>query len=533
VCSRYLSWLDRSDIEFRADKADRVINFVQNLEHFTGHFAGQKFILSDWQRFIVYYVYGFYYSGTNERVIKHVIIDVSRKNGKTALVAALALYALIGEKEENAEVDCLANSKNQASILLQTLQGFCRRADRKGKYLKSTLNKVKFAKTNSFAQVLSTELCGLDGFNSYWFCIDEAGSGGTAKFIDLFNVLSSSQGARKNPLSFITTTAGHNPLCPYYQMRKSAIDVIQGRIVNDSLVAFIYTLDEGDNWTDEGVWIKSNPNLNITVSTDYIKDRITQARTSSLIENDVKVKTLNCWVQSVETWISDSELTKSMQRVNLSDFPNAESYVGVDLAAVSDLTCWTALFPPDAEREHWPDKYVFKTFVYLPEQTVEQSENAHLYRRFIERGELSTTPGNVTDYDYILSDILKLNETAYILSVAYDAWNATQFATSATNEGLPMVPFSQSLGNFNKPTKEFERLLKSGKVIIDLSEVVRWCFSNVRIKSDHNDNTKPDKSTKAQKIDCVISMLEALGAYLARSGGPDVSALLADVLEQR
>jgi phage terminase large subunit-like protein len=116
-------------------------------------------------------------------------------------------------------VDCLANSKNQASILLSTLQGFCRRADRKGHYLKSTLNKVKFAKTNSFAQVLSTELCGLDGFNSFWFCIDEAGSGGTAKFIDLFNVLASSQGARKNPLSFITTTAGHNPLCPYYQMR--------------------------------------------------------------------------------------------------------------------------------------------------------------------------------------------------------------------------------------------------------------------------------------------------------------------------
>lgn len=240
----------------------------------------------------------------------------------------------------------------------------------------------------------------------------------------------------------------------------------------------------------------------------------------------------------METWITDSLLVQSMQTVNLDWCSNADNvqdcYVGVDLAAVSDLTTWSVLFPPsETRRDFYPDKYIFKTFVYLPEQTIEASENAHLYRRFIERGELQTTPGNVTDYDYILADILKVNETAYILSIAYDSWNATQFATSATNEGLPMVPFSQSLGNFNKPTKEFERLLKSGKVIIDLSEVVRWCFSNVRIKSDHNDNCKPDKSTKSTKIDCVISILEALGAYLARSGGPDVSGLLAEVLEQQ
>ena len=286
--------------------------------------------------------------------------------------------------------------------------------------------------------MLSTELCGLDGFNSYWFCIDEAGSGGSQKFIDLFNVLASSQGARKNPLSFITTTAGHNPLCPYYQMRQSAIDVLQNRIENDSLVAFIYTLDEGDSWLDEKVWIKSNPNLNITVSADYIKDRITQARTSSLIENDVKVKTLNTWVQSVETWIADSELLQYMQTVNLADFINEECFVGVDLAAVSDLTCWSALFPPSDSRSFHPDKYIFKTFVYLPEQTIDNNENSAIYRRFIDRGELSTTPGNVVDYDYILADIMKLYDTNYIMSVAYDSWNATQFAINANNAGLPM-----------------------------------------------------------------------------------------------
>lgn len=529
VCQRYLNWLTRTDIEFRSDKADRVINFVEQLEHFQGKWAGCKFRLSDWQKFIIYFVYAFYYSHTDNRVIKHVILDCARKQGKSMFVAALSLYALIGEKESGAEVDIVANSRQQARIMFDMCKNLSKRMDSKGRHLKSNLNRVKFDKTYSFIQVLASQSATLDGYSASLFVEDEMHA---AKDTTLYDVLASSQGARENPLSFVVTTAGHNTLCPYYKMRQSAIDVLQGRIENDSLVAFIYTLDEGDDWTDETVWIKSNPNLNVTVSIDYIRDRITQARTSSLIENDVKVKTLNCWVQSVETWISDTNLTARMEHVYLDQLKGEETYIGVDLAAVSDLTCWTALFPPSETRSFFPDKYIFKTFCYLPEQSIDNNANSANYRRYISLSELQTTPGNVTDYDYILSDMLKLNDTNYILSVAYDSWNSTQFSISATNAGLPMQPFSQSLGNFNKPTKEFERLLLSGKVIIDVSELVRWCFSNVRIKSDHNDNCKPDKQSKMQKIDCVISMLEALGAYLAKSGGFDISSLLSDVLDQ-
>lgn len=528
VCQRYLNWLTRTDIEFRSDKADRVINFVEQLEHFQGKWAGHKFRLSDWQKFIIYYVYGFYYVNTDNRVIKHVILDCARKQGKSMFVAALSLYALIGEKESGAEIDIVANSRQQARIMFDMCKNVSKRMDSKGRHLKSNLNRVKFEKTDSFIQVLASDAATLDGYSASLFVEDEMHA---AKDTTLFDVLSSSQGARHNPLSFVVTTAGHNTLCPYYKMRQSAIDVLQGRIQNDSLVAFIYTLDEGDDWTNESVWIKSNPNLNVTVSIDYIRDRITQAKTSSLIENDVKVKTLNCWVQSVETWISDTNLTARMEHVYLDQLKGEETYIGVDLAAVSDLTCWTALFPPNADRSYFPDYYIFKTFAYLPEQSVDNNANSANYRRYISLNELQTTPGNVTDYDYILSDMLKLNDTNYILSVAYDSWNATQFSINATNAGLPMQPYSQSISNFSKPCKEFERLLLSGKVIIDVSELVRWCFSNVRIKSDHNDNCKPDKQSKMQKIDCVISMLEALGAYLAKSGGLDISSLLSDVLK--
>ena len=530
VCSRYLSWMHRTDICFYPQRADRVIDFVQKLEHFQGKWAGKHFVLSEWQKFIIYYVYGFYYvDDDSERVIKHVILDCARKQGKSMFVAALSLYALIGEKESGAQCLLVANSAKQAHILYDMCVNIAKRMDKKGRHLKSTINKIKFAKTDSYIQVLASDSASLDGYSASMFVEDEMHA---AKDTKLYDVLSSSQGARKNPLSWIVTTAGHNPLCPYYQMRKSAIEVIQGRIDNDSLVAFIYTLDDCDDWTDETVWQKSNPNLNVTVSIDYIRDRIIQAKTSSLIENDVKVKTLNCWVQSVETWISDSHITASMQSVDLQQFKDAECFVGVDLAAVSDLTCWSVLFPPDAARQIWPDKYIFKTFAYLPEETIGKSENGYLYRRFIAANELVSSDGNVTDYDIVLNDLLTLNDICYILSVAYDRWNATQFAISATNAGLIMQPFSMSIGNMNRPVKELERLILSGKVIIDVSELVRWCFSNVRIKSDHNDNSTVDKAQKAQKIDAVVSMLEALGAYLSRETGFDISQLISDVIEQ-
>lgn len=530
VCSRYLSWMHRTDICFYPQRAQKVIDFVEKLEHFQGKWAGKNFVLSEWQKFIIYYVYGFYYADDDsERVIKHVILDCARKQGKSMFVAALSLYALIGEKESAAEIDIVANSRQQAHILFDMCKNVSKRMDKRGRHLHSTLNRVKFEKTDSFIQVLASDAASLDGYSASMFVEDEMHA---AKDTQLFDVLSSSQGARKNPLSWIVTTAGKNPLSPYYQMRKSAIDVIQGRIDNDSLVAFIYTLDDSDKWTDETVWQKSNPNLNVTVSIDYIRDRIIQAKTSSLIENDVKVKTLNCWVQSIETWISDSNITASMQSVDLQQFKDAECFVGVDLAAVSDLTCWSVLFPPDAARQIWPDKYIFKSFAYLPEETIGKSENGYLYRRFLEHNELISTDGNVTDYDIILKDLLCLNDDNYILSVAYDRWNATQFAINATNAGLIMQPFSMSIGNMNRPVKELERLILSDKVIIDVSELVRWCFSNVRIKTDNHDNATVDKAQKAQKIDAVVSMVEALGAYLSRVQGFDVSQLISDVVAQ-
>ena len=147
ACSRYLSWFDRDDIEFRTDKADYVVNFLQHLEHFQGKFAGRKLILEEWQKFFIYGIYGWYYKGTDDRVVKHVILDCGRKQGKSMIGAGMALYHLIGEKESGAECDIVANSRQQAKILFDMCDAISKRMDQKRKYLKQTINRVKFPKT--------------------------------------------------------------------------------------------------------------------------------------------------------------------------------------------------------------------------------------------------------------------------------------------------------------------------------------------------------------------------------------------------
>ena len=120
----------------------------------------------------------------------------------------------------------------------------------------------------------------------------------------------------------------------------------------------------------------------------------------------------------------------------------------------------------------------------------------------------------VTDYDYITTDMLKYSEVVNIQAVGYDKYNATQWAIDSTEKGLPLEEYAQTLANFNKPTREMERLILSGKAIIDNNEINRYCFRNVTLKSDHNGNIKPNKQVDKKKIDGTISMIQALGMYL-------------------
>lgn len=504
ACKRFKTDLERKDLVFKEEVADRAIFFISTLKHFTGKHAGKPFILQEWQQFIIANIVGFYWKESNVRRFTSSYIEVSRKQGKTALAAALCLYYLIADGEDGAEVLLAANSKEQAKIAFNMCSKFTKGLDPKSKYFTTYRADILFSSTDSILKVLAADDSKLDGFNASFGLLDEYHAASTSKVRD---VIKSSMGMRENPHLCTITTAGFDKTLPCYQLRTVAIEILNGLKIDDSMFIAIYSLDEEDNWKDRTNWIKVAPNLGITVTEKFIQEQVQQATNNPSDEVGVKTKTLNIWCDSSNCWLPDSYILKNTTDINLNRFKNKSCYVGVDLAATSDLTAVSYLVVDGG-------KYYFKTHYYLPESALIEKADKELYKLWKSTGMLTITSGNVTDYDYITNDILKYSEVVNIQSIGYDKYNATQWAIDATSQGLPLEEYSQSLANFNMPTRELERLILSGKAIIDNNEINRFCFRNVVLKSDHNGNVKPNKSADKKKIDGVVSMIQSLGMFL-------------------
>lgn len=502
ACNRFLSFLEKEQYYFDDAAVQRVINFISLIRHYLGKHNGKPFILQAWQTLIIASIYGFKHKKDDTRVCRNAFILMARKNGKSALCAALSLYHLIADGEAASEIFFAANSREQAKILLSITSNFAKSLDSKGKTISVYRDLIKFK--NNFIKVVSSDTSKLDGYNLSFAIIDEEHEAKDSKMID---IISSSMGMRTQPLLIEISTAGFNTFGICKEKYNTCKEILNKLKEDDSLQAFIFELDESDNWDDANTWEKANPNLNVTVTSDFLQSEITKAKNTSSLEVSVRTKNLNQWLSSSEIWIADIHIINATQKLKIEDFSGLCCYVGVDLSAVSDLTAISYLIDTDG-------KYYFINRYFLPSSALSDNSNAELYKRWNRQGLLNITEGNVTDYDYIKNDILKTNNTIYVDSIFYDSWNATQFAIDCTEAGLNMQPYSQAIGNFNKPTKEFERLILSDKIVIDDNEITRYCFKNVTLKTDHNDNCKPVKTQRQNKIDGVIAMLQSLGGML-------------------
>lgn len=505
ACERFFDMIEDDRYNFIEDRVDIVIRLFHHLRHFKGRHNNKPFLLEPWQEWVLANIFGFYTKDDDSRLTQSVYLQLARKNGKTALAAGIGLNALINDNEAGAEVYFAANSKDQAKISAWPFcSNFAKKFDPKGRHLGVFRDTITFDRTASWLKVLAADSTKLDGPNPSTFVLDEYHA---AKNNSLKAVLESGQGTRDNPLGIIITTAGFDTLGPCHETRNISEEILKGVKSDDTFFSAIYELDEGDDWKDENVWAKANPNLGVTVKPSFIKKEIRKAMNSPSEEVNVKTKTLNMWCDSETVWIPEHYILSASSCINLADYKEKEAYCGIDLSSTSDLTSLSILIPTGTEM-------IFKVKYYLPEAALQEKRFKELYGEWRRQGLITITPGNVTDYDYILNDLMELDKQLYIMDVGYDAWNATQFVINATEKGLPMKPVSQSIGNFNKPTKEMERLLLSGKAKIDNNVINRHCFRNVIIARDRNGNVKPTKQFEEKKIDGVISALTALGTYL-------------------
>ena len=507
ACLRYMSYFDRDDIYFDPVKASKPVNFIKKLRHFEGEFKGQSFVLQDWQEFMVYAIYGWIRKDNDSRLVRNAYVQISRKCGKTSLVSALGLYGLIADGEAGAEVTTVAPSAEQSRIAYSKATQYLSTINKHGLF-RALRGEIRFPRAASRFRIMSSDAKFGDGFNPSFAIIDEYHA---MKNNDIPNVLISGMGARKQPLMMYITTAGFDLMAPCKRYRDMCEEILRGVKDDDTIFALIYELDEGDDWEDQKNWKKCCPSLGHTVFADFMEQQKLMAKNNSSEEREILTKTFNMWVNMKNDWLSMTLLLDNTKKFDIEEFkdiPKLYGIMGIDLAATSDLTCASLAFLHEG-------KIWVKTWIFIPEIALEESPNKHLYKQWKDLGYIHVTPGNATDYDYILNLIMDINKSMKIWKVFYDKWNATSFTEQAVQHRINMVPYSQSLGSFNAPTKEFERLLRLNKIIIDDNECVRWCIMNATLKEDWNGNVKPVKGGgKHEKIDAAISMLESLGGML-------------------
>lgn len=511
ACKRYLDWFSKGDRYFDTKAVDRVVNFSAHLRHSSGKYKGEPFILSDWQFWIICGMYGFKWKKNNLRCIRTAQIELARKGGKSSLVAMLALYHLCADGEGEAQCIFAANSAAQAQLCFTMAKNYISTVDENGKYFKQYRSEIRFPKTKSILKVVSADASKLDGLNCSFAVCDEMHEGdGT-----VWNVLDSSTGFREQPMMVAISTAGFHLDGFYYQMRKSNIEVLYNKLQNESLFVAIYTLDENDNIEDSSLYKKCQPNLDITVNLEYMEQQLLNAKNNPSLMINFKTKILNIWCASaIGEWIPNEYLLKCSEKVNLEDYSNNVCYIGLDLSSVSDITAISVLIFDNIKQ-----LYLFKNYYFLPQTALEESSNREKYKMWYQQKYLKLTSGNVVDYEFVMNKIQEINKIIPIQAISYDSWQSTALIIKLTELGYNCVPFSQSTGSMNRPTRHLEMIARNEHLILDDNPITRWMFANVELREDYNNNVKPIKMNKSSenKIDGVAAICDALGHYLTET----------------
>lgn len=482
----------------------RAIGFIERLKHTKGEWAGRRFRLEPWQHFVLWNIFG-WKNADGTRRFRYAYIEIARKNGKTALSAGVGLYMLFADGESRPEVYSAATVKDQAKICFADAVEIVRATDLKH-YLTPFRNSIVYEARGGMMKPLSSDYGTHDGLNPSCGIIDEFHA---HRDSGMFDVIKSAFGARRQPLMFIITTAGFNKSGACYAYRENVIKVLREVNEDDTLFGIIYTLDANEEWDDPRMWIKSNPNLGVSLSADYLADQVRDARNRPEAVRNVMTKNLNLWVDAERTWILDDAWQKCVGTTSPDELRGCACWGGLDLSNISDITAYVLLF-------HENDRFQLVPYFWIPEEKMLEKirrENIN-YDRWVADGYVTVTPGNVIDYDFVKADILRRTAEYDLRSSAYDRWNASQTIIDLQNEGMTCNPFGQGYGSMSAPTREFEKLVLTGRIEHFGNPVLRWMLASTFVKSDPAGNIKPDKERSTQKIDGIVASIMALGEWM-------------------
>lgn len=502
---RHLKDLKRKDLVFDIAEGERWCKFFNVLKLSIGEKAGERFVLEDWQTFLIMSIYGWQKDG--RRRFRNVYIEIARKNGKSTLVSGMALGALLIDKESAPQVYSAATKSEQARIIFDE----CGRMVRGNKVLSEKLSVFRdsiVCKSNSGSfKPLASDSKTLDGLNVHFAAIDEIHAHKTAEVIEL---LDTAKGARKQPLIVEITTAGSNKNTICYKHHEYTKKILEGTLENDSWFGVVYSIDEDDDWKDSTCWIKANPNLGVSFQPDELQKQFEKAVQMPSFMNSFQRLHMNKWTGSVTRWISDEAWMSCFEDYSEEDLIGHECVAACDLASVGDTNAITLAFKPI------DGKIRTLNYFFVPFETKNQKYELDSidYPEWVRDGHIIETNKPSRDDQAIFDKLIELKDKFKIKSIAFDRWQSEDIVFMLEQVGIECVEFGQGFKSMSYPTKKLEEMVINKELVHNGNKAMRWMMSNIMIVRDPADNIKIDKAKSSEKVDGPVSLVMALGTLL-------------------
>jgi phage terminase large subunit-like protein len=508
---------------FEASIAVKAIGFFHEyLTHIEGEVNGKPFVLERWQQAVIANLFGWMRKdgyGRTVRRYRELFLYVPRKNGKTPMVAGISNCVLYTDDEPGAMNLCAASDTEQATLLFRHASGMVRNnaelTSRTRIYDSIQMRSLVYNDARSSMKVISSDARRQHGFNGHFAAVDELHTQNDSELVDVIETSMASLN-RKQPLVAWLTTADYMRISPCNSKYDYACKVRDGVVGDARFLPVIYEAGREDDWTDEATWRAANPNLDVSVSMDYLRRECIKAQEdptrentfrrlhlNQRTENDVRMIPLTVWDENSGLGgDTPREWRDRMER----ELAGAECVGGLDLAATSDISA----FVLDFRRG---DEVILVPWFWIPEDTAREREKRDRvpYLTWIREGWISTTHGNVTDFDVLRRDITEIGERFNVAELAFDRWGAAQIQTQLEGDGFTVVQFGQGYASMSPATKEFNRLWTGRRIVHGANPVLRWMAGNTAAEIDAAGNIKPSKKKSTERIDGIVASIMAVG----------------------
>lgn len=515
---RDLKRADGKSLRFNEFAAARILRFATCCRHTKGEWAGKRFRFekrSAWMAFILWALFGWQRididTGRWVRRFRTAYISVARKNGKTMLLAIIALFMLTADHEPASEVYFAATKRDQAKIAWKQAAWIVRKSGNPA--MKRLVQIVDSRSHMHLADDPESFCCALgrdagdtdDGTNPHLGGVDELHQ---HKDRETWDTLESGMGSRAQPMMVGITTAGgaRKGLC--WDLDHDAARIVEGTIQDDSSFGFIARPDDGDEWDSEIAWQKANPNLGVSVKIQKLRDSCRKAKNNIANLNEFRRKHCNQWSESDTAWLPMTEWQACEAAFALESLEGRECIAGLDLAAVSDYCALALVFPPVGEEK----VYRVIPHFWIPSDRLDErrlTDRVPIHS-WVEQGLVTATGGSATDQDAIKMHLLNLRERFTIREVAMDPHEAMklyaelealQFTATTIKQGFWLSPY----------ISQTERLIRRRELAHEGNPVMRWMLSNVSVQTNAIGRTRLDKDRSGDKIDGIVAMVMAVG----------------------